>query len=72
MKKSTFVLDLEDLEDVADMKATEAGRLFQAILVYVAGGEVPKLPARASVIFGFIRRRLDKDQIKYEAVCRKR
>ena len=72
MKRNTFVLGLEDLEDVADMKDSEAGKLFKAILHYVAEGQTWKLPTRASVIFGFIRRRLDKDMVKYEAVCKKR
>lgn len=72
MKKTTFVLDHEDLVDVLELKDAEAGKLFKAILSYVDTGQAAKLPSRADVIFGFIRRRLDKDRIKYEEVCRKR
>ena len=72
MKKTTFVLDHEDLVDVLELKDAEAGKLFKAILSYVDTGQAVKLPSRADVIFGFIRRRLDRDQIKYEAMCKKR
>ena len=72
MKKSTFVLDLDDLQDLQDIKDAEVGKLLKAILIYAETGQVLKLPPRAGVIFGFIRRRLDRDRKKYEDVCQKR
>ena len=71
--KETFLLALEDFDDLGKLTDREAGLLLKAIVEYQATGEVPgRLPVRSDVMFGYIRRRLDRNMAKYEETCRKR
>ena len=71
--KESFVLHLEDFEDFEELKDAEAGKLIKAILAYASTGVLPEnLGVRASTMFRYIRRHLDRDKARYEETCRKR
>lgn len=71
--QESFLLLLDDLEDLDKLTDHEAGQLFRAIVMYQKTGLMPEeLAVRADCMFGYIRRRLDKNREKYEETCRKR
>lgn len=72
--KDSFVLHMDDFEDISDLKDADAGKLLKAILAYAAdaSGDLPKLGVQAKTMFGYIRRHMDRDRAKYEATCAKR
>ena len=72
-KKESFLLHIEDFEDLGELKDAEAGKLLRAILAYVSTGEMPeKIGIQAKTMFRYIRRHIDRDTVSYEETCRKR
>lgn len=70
--KDSFVMHIEDFEDLGELKDTEAGKLLRAIIAFATEEEIPKLGVQAKTMFGYIRRHMERDKAKYEATCRKR
>ena len=71
--KASFLLYTEDLIDLGKLTDKEAGQLLKAIVEYQTTGVLPeKLPVRADIMFGYIRRSLDKNREKYEKTCKAR
>lgn len=70
--KDSFVMHIEDFEDLGELKDAEAGKLLRAIIAFATDEEAPKLGVQAKTMFGYIRRHMERDKAKYEATCRKR
>ena len=70
--KKSFVLYTEYEENLEELPDAELGQLFRAIFSYVNRGVVPELSASTKMAFSFIRKDLDRNQAKYEEICRKR
>lgn len=70
--KDSFVMHIEDFEDLGELKDAEAGKLLRAIIAFATEEEIPKLGVQAKTMFGYIRRHMERDKAKYEATCRKR
>lgn len=62
----------EYLKHIQKMDMEQRGKLFTAILCYVAGEEMPELDAAADMAFSFIQDRIDRDNAAYVEKCRKR
>lgn len=70
--KDSFVLHIEDFEDLGELKDSEAGKLLKAVLAYATGGDIPKLGLQSKTMFGYIRRHMERDRQRYEETCAKR
>lgn len=70
--KKSFVLYTEYEENLEELPDEELGQLFRAIFSYVNRGVVPELSPSTKMAFSFIRKDLDRNQAKYEEICRKR
>lgn len=69
----SIVIHVEDFGDIDELKDSDAGKLLKAILEYASTGNVTvKLSVQAKTMFGFIRRRIDRDKLKYEEKRKKR
>lgn len=72
MRKS-FILYTDMENSVCMLRDTEAGRLLKALYVYMATGALPdNLRGGAGICFDMMRRSIDRDWEKYDAVCRRR
>ena len=71
-EKNSFVMYTEYLKHIQKMDMEQRGKLFTAILCYVAGEEMPELDAAADMAFSFIQDRIDRDNAAYVEKCRKR
>ena len=70
--KDSFVLHIEDFEDLEELKDSEAGKLLKAVLAYATGEDIPKLGLQSKTMFGYIRRHMERDRQRYEETCAKR
>ena len=70
--KDSFVLHIEDFEDLGELKDAEAGKLLKAVLAYATGVDIPKLGLQSKTMFGYIRRHMERDRQRYEETCAKR
>lgn len=70
--KDSFVLHIEDFEDLGELKDAEAGKLLKAVLAYATGEDIPKLGLQSKTMFGYIRRHMERDRMRYEETCAKR
>lgn len=69
--KKSFVMYTEYREHLEMLTLEEIGELTIALIDYQATGEVPDFPKRSALAmcFSFIRKRMDKDNAKYEEKC---
>lgn len=69
--KKSFVMYTEYREHLEMLTLEEIGELTIALIDYQATGEVPDFPKRSALAmcFSFIRKRMDKDNAKYEERC---
>lgn len=72
MKKDSFVLYTDYLQHIRLLSPEEKGVLFEAILLYAAGEEIPFLSPAAEMAFSFIKSRMDADAERYEKTCKAR
>lgn len=72
MKKDSFVLYTDYLQHIRLLSSEEKGVLFEAILLYAAGEEIPFLSPAAEMAFSFIRSKMDADAERYEKTCKAR
>ena len=72
MKKDSFVLYTDYLQHIRLLSPEEKGVLFEAILLYAAGEEIPFLSPAAEMAFSFIRSKMDVDAERYEKTCKAR
>ena len=70
-KKPGVMIYFEVRPCLTQMSIEEKGRLFDAILSYAEDGEVPDFDDRLLIAWSFIRQRIDFDQAKYDAKCRR-
>lgn len=71
-KKETFILHTADYETIRPLSAAQKGDLLDAIFCHVRGEEEPDLDPMTRMAFRFMAAQLDRDQEKWEEVCRKR
>ena len=71
MKKKSFILYCDYLEHIQMLNDAEAGKLFKAILQYVADGTAADLPGASGMAFSFIKSQIERDNAEYEAKCEK-
>ena len=70
---TSFILYIDMAQPIQTLRDAEAGRLLKAIYRYVETGEVPdNLKGSTAMCFSLIRRTLDRDREKYEAVRKRR
>lgn len=72
MKKDSFVLYTDYLQHIRLLSSEEKGVLFEAILLYAAGEEIPFLSPAAEMAFSFIRSKMDADAERYKKTCKAR
>lgn len=69
--KDSFILYLENKEQIDFLTNEQKGVLLDAIFAYAETGETPKLDKTVALVFSVIRSRLDRDAEKYEERRRK-
>lgn len=69
--KKSFVFYTEYREHLEMLPPEQIGELMLALIDYQETGEVPDLPkgSALAMCFSFIKKRMDKDNIKYEEKC---
>lgn len=70
--RDSFILHIDDFEDIDKLKNPEVGKLLRAIIAYATGQDIPAMGVQASTMFGYIRRHMERDMLKYEETCAKR
>lgn len=69
--KDSFVLYTRYRKQFSGLSSEQKGVLFDAILAYCAGEDLPPMDALASLAFDVVRVDLDDNAAKYEDKCRK-
>lgn len=72
MKKDSFVLYTEYMEQVELLSMDQRGILLTAIFAYVSDTELPDMDGITKMAFAFIKSRIDKDTEKYAKTIEKR
>lgn len=69
--KGSFVFYTEYREHLSMLPPEQVGELMFALMDYQETGEVPDLPkgSALAMCFSFIKKRMDKDNSKYEERC---
>ena len=70
--RDSFVLYAGYLENIELLSMEQRGVLITALMKYVSDQDPPDMDGSTKMAFSFIRSQIDKDQRKYEEVCRKR
>ena len=72
MRKS-FIIYTDMARSVCMLRDAEAGRVLKGLFAYMATGALPEnLRGGAGICFDLMRRTIDRDWEKYDAVCRQR
>lgn len=69
--KDSFVLYTKYRKQIAGLTAARKGVLFEAILCYASGEELPKMDALTEYAFRVIQIDMDENAAKYEERCKK-
>lgn len=72
MKKDSFVLYTEYIEQIELLSMEQRGILLTAIFAYVSDAELPDMDGISKMAFAFIKSRIDKDTEKYAKTIEKR
>ena len=72
MKKDSFVLYTEYMEQTELLSMEQRGVLLTAIFAYVSDAELPDMDGITKMAFAFIKSRIDKDTEKYAKTIEKR
>lgn len=72
MKKDSFVLYTEYMEQTELLSMEQRGILLTAIFAYVSDAELPDMDGITKMAFAFIKSRIDKDTEKYAKTIEKR
>lgn len=72
MKKDSFVLYTEYIEQIELLSMEQRGILLTAIFAYVSDAELPDMDGITKMAFAFIKSRIDKDIEKYAKTIEKR
>lgn len=72
MKKDSFVLYTEYMEQIELLSMEQRGILLTAIFAYVSDAELPDMDGITKMAFAFIKSRIDKDTEKYAKTIEKR
>ena len=72
MKKDSFVLYTEYIEQIELLSMEQRGILLTAIFAYVSDAELPDMDGITKMAFAFIKSRIDKDTEKYAKTIEKR
>lgn len=72
MKKDSFVLYTEYMEQIELLSMEQRGILLTAIFAYVSDTELPDMDGITKMAFAFIKSRIDKDTEKYAKTIEKR
>lgn len=72
MKKDSFVLYTEYMEQIELLSMEQRGVLLTAIFAYVSDAELPDMDGITKMAFAFIKSRIDKDTEKYARTIEKR
>ena len=72
MKKDSFVLYTEYMEQIELLSMEQRGTLLTAIFAYVSDTELPDMDGITKMAFAFIKSRIDKDTEKYAKTIEKR
>ena len=70
--KNSFILYTEIWPAIQKLDMEQRGKLFTAIMKHELGEEPEKLDILTDVIFTFIKSQLDRDEQKYQEVCKRR
>ena len=70
--KNSFILYTEIWPAIQKLDMEQRGKLFTAIMKHALGEEPEKLDILTDVIFTFIKSQLDRDEQKYQEVCKRR
>ena len=72
MKKDSFVLYTEYMEQIELLSMDQRGILLTAIFAYASDAELPDMDGITKMAFAFIKSRIDKDTEKYAKTIEKR
>lgn len=70
--KNSFVLYTEYFEHFSLLTLEQQGLLINAIFKYQLGQELPEMDSCLKMAFSFIKAQLDRDNEKYDQICKKR
>ena len=70
--KNSFILYTEIWPAIQKLDMEQRGKLFTAIMKHALGEEPEKLDILTDVIFTFNKSQLDRDEQKYQEVCKRR
>ena len=70
--KNSFILYTEIWPAIQKLDMEQRGKLFTAIMKHALGEAPEKLDILTDVIFTFIKSQLDRDEQKYQEVCKRR
>ena len=70
--KNSFILYTEIWPAIQKLDMEQRGKLFTAIMKHALGEKPEKLDILTDVIFTFIKSQLDRDEQKYQEVCKRR
>lgn len=71
MEKKSFLLYLENYEQIKLLTMEERGRLLTAIYEYELTGEAPEFTGALAMCFSIFRQRLDRNRDSYREQCEK-
>ena len=72
LKKKSFVFNIEWQEILLDYPAEVRLEVYDAIIEYVASGTLSELKPMAKMAFSFIKKEIDYNSEKYDAIVAKR
>lgn len=71
-QKQSFVLYADIREPLSELSDEQVGRLFRAVLDYVADGKRPKFKGALGLAFAFVRSSIDRNAEKYQRTIERR
>ena len=71
-RKSSFVVYTDIREPLEDLTDEQVGKLFRALLDYVADGKKPSFRGSMKMAFSFIRRSIDRNEERYREISERR
>lgn len=71
-KKDTFIFKKSWAESISKRSAAVQLEVYNAIVSYASDGIIPQMSEVAEAVFDFIKNDIDKNNAKYDEVCKKR
>lgn len=70
--RNSFILYTEYEEQIEMLNDEQAATFLRAVFAYASGKDLPEMDGMTAMLFSMVKRRMDRDQEKYEEVAEKR